>query len=117
MRFLSQLGGMWSDIFSGSEKFDWMSQVFGTIEIILWIALALVGAAGALYAIYVGIQMARADSEDKRKEAKNHLIIIVVAVAVTIVLVLFFNTLLPLILEGILGVDNIDSVGKALLLK
>ena len=53
----------------------------------------------------------------KKMKKQILLIIIVVAVAVTIVLVLFFNTLLPLILEGILGVDNIDSVGKALLLK
>ena len=68
--------------------------------------MGLVGAAGAIYAIYLGIQLAKADDQSKRDEAKKHLITVLIAVAVTVVLVLFFNLLLPEIIKAFLGADT-----------
>ena len=115
MSFFSHLLG-WSSIFSpdkltdafGKEiagRFGWLSNVFGPILIVLWIILGLVCAAGAVYAIYVGIQLARADEQGKRDEAKKHLIYVLIAIAVTAVLIVFFNELLPLILEQVILPD------------
>ena len=98
MNFVSNLLG-WSGFV---KPYDWMNDVFGTISIVLYIIMGLVGAAGAVYAIYLGVQLARADEQGKRDDAKKHLITVLIAVAVTIVLVLFFNELLPLIADAFL---------------
>lgn len=88
-----------------ATKFQWLDNVFSPISIVLWIVLGLVCAAGAIYAIYVGVQLARAEEQAKREEAKKHLITVFVAVAVTVVLIVFFNELLPLILEQVILPD------------
>ncbi len=96
MSFISNLLAGWADRFPETNKqLGWMGQVFGTVSIVLYIIMGLVGAAGAVYAIYLGIQLARAEDQSKRDEAKKHLITVLIAVAVTVVLVLFFNLLLP----------------------
>ncbi len=79
---------------------NWLSKLLGVLEWVLWVALIITAAAGAIYAIYVGVKMARAESSDQREEAKKRLINIIVAVVVTIALILFFNLLLPLILDA-----------------
>ena len=88
--------GSIGDQLSGTE--NWLPALLDAVEWILWIALILVGACGAIYAIYVGVKMARADSSDQREEAKKRLINIIVSIVVTIVLILFFNLVLPTIL-------------------
>lgn len=110
MNFFSHLLG-WQNIFSAenltdafgediAKRFSWLSDIFGPVAIVLWVILGLVGMAGAIYAIYVGIQLARADEQGKRDEAKKHLITVLIAIAVTVVLIVFFNELLPLIVEA-----------------
>ena len=73
------------------------------VSLVLWIILAVVGVAGVIYSIYLGVKLARAEDQSKRDEAKKHLITVVIAIVVTLVLVVFFNTLLPLILSAVRG--------------
>lgn len=77
-----------------------LGQVFNIISIVLWVVLAIVGAIGSIYAIYLGVQLARADEQGKRDDAKKHLITTVIAVGVTIALILVFNIFLPMILDA-----------------
>lgn len=91
----------WQGRFGGD--YQWMSDIFGALSLVLWIIFGIVGAVGAIYAIWLGIQLARAESDDKRTEAKNHLITVIIAVAVTLALVLFFNYLLPLIIDAFIA--------------
>ncbi len=110
--FLSKLLG-WTGVFppTGSDniadaskyKYAWVGDVFGPISIVMYILMGLVGAAGAVYAIYLGIMLAKAEDQSKREEARKHLITVLIAVACTVVLVLFFNELLPLIVEALIG--------------
>ena len=104
---ISTLLAGWGDLFpADDETYGWMGQIFGTISIVLYIIMGIVGAAGAIYAIYLGIQLARADEQSKRDDAKKHLITVLIAVAVTIVLVLFFNLLLPMIVDAFVEVPT-----------
>ncbi len=106
--FLSKLLG-WSQYFpvkpsdpnkvDPNYKYYWVGEIFGPISIVLYIIMGLIGAAGAIYAIYLGIQLARADEQSKRDEAKKHLITVLIAVAVTVVLIVFFNELMPMIVN------------------
>ena len=70
------------------------------LSTVLWVVLAIVGAIGSIYAIYLGVQLSRADEQGKRDDAKKHLITTVIAVGVTVVLILFFNIFLPMILSA-----------------
>lgn len=103
MKFLSMLNGNWVSSWDafltqnqvGTEFTQWLKPLMNVLSIVLWVILALVGAAGGIYAVYVGIKMARADSAEAREENKKRLINIVISIIVVIVLILFFNTLLP----------------------
>ena len=84
----------------GGGDYSWLKPLLSAITIVLWVALAIVGAAGALYAVYVGVKMARADSAEAREENKKRLINIIVSIVVTIVLIIFFQIFLPAILSA-----------------
>ena len=83
-----------------SYTWGWVESLMSTLSTIMWVLLALVGAAGGIYALYVGIKMARAESAEMRDENKKRLINIIVSIVVVIVLILFFNTFLPAILNA-----------------
>ena len=86
----------------GMEKYGWLNDLFEVLNPILYAIMAVVGAAGAIYAIILGVNLAKAEDTSKRDEAKKHLITVLIAVAVTIALILFFNELLPMIIESFL---------------
>lgn len=65
--------------------------VVDTINSILTPILSIVGAAGLIWAIVLGVQMARADSTEKREECKKRLIGLVVGIVIMVALILFFN--------------------------
>lgn len=93
----------WSEVLkyvtdNGSGDWSWLSNILLPISTVMWVLLILVGAAGSIYAIYVGVKMARAESQEQRDENKKRLINIIISIVVVIVLILFFNTFLPMIL-------------------
>ena len=94
----------WTDFIDNmsglDDQKDLLGQVFNIISIVLWVVLAIVGAIGSIYAIYLGVQLARADEQGKRDDAKKHLITTVIAVGVTVALILVFNIFLPMILDA-----------------
>ncbi len=105
----SLLGASWHDIvvkynWAGGPN-GWADTLLNVISMVFWVAMALVASAGTIYAIYVGIKMARADSAEAREENKKRMINIIVTVILVIVLILFFNLFLPMILE-VLPLDD-----------
>jgi len=87
------------------------TKTMSIVSLVLWIVLAVVGVAGVIYSIYLGVKLARAEDQSKRDEAKKHLITVVIAIVVTLVLVVFFNTVLPLILEAVYKSQNPTMIG------
>lgn len=85
---------------ASNDQTELLGEVFRIISIVLWVALAIVGAIGSVYAIYLGVQLARADEQGKRDDAKKHLITTIIAVGVTLVLILVFNVFLPMLLDA-----------------
>lgn len=84
---------------SDQNAIDAAKAAVDIIETALWIIIGVVGLAAIVYAIYLGINLAKASEQGKRDEARKHLITVVIAIVVTLVLVVFFLYLLP----GILG--------------
>ena len=101
MYFLSQLAG-WEEFYN-YEEFAWLASVFKWLYPTLYAIMAVAGAAGAIYAFVLGINLARAEDQSKREEAKKRLITVIIAVAVVILLIVFFNELLPMIINAVVG--------------
>lgn len=84
-----------------------LNEIWFYLAPVLYAIMAIVGAAGAIYAIVLGVNLAKAEDQSKRDEAKKRLITVLIAVAVTIALALFFSDLLPLILNNFLSVEAV----------
>ena len=97
-------------------NFAWLQDVYNTLPAILYSILALVGGAGTVYAIILGINLARSDSDDKRKTASTRLRNTVIGVCVLLVLVIFINVFLPMILKAAFPNEIYDDPNASLLL-
>lgn len=86
---------------SGYEGKPWYENIVKPIadalSVILGPMLILLGSAGAIYAIVLGVNLSRAESSDKREEAKKRLINFVIGIAAAIILLV----LLKLVVENI----------------
>jgi zinc transporter ZupT len=80
------------DFYTQNPEFKWVGDLVDAIQKILVPILSIVAAAGIIWAVVLGVQMARADSTEKRDEAKKRLIGLVVGLVIMIVLIVFFLT-------------------------
>ncbi len=107
-KFISLLGG-WNNT-TWPENYAWLTNLFEVLYPLLYAIMAVASAAGAVYAVVLGINLARAEDQSKRDEAKKRLITTIIAVAVTILLVVFFNELLPLIIDEFVSTSGENQV-------
>ena len=91
-------------LYTYPAEFKWVEDVTNVISQILWPLLIVVAAAGTIYAVVLGVNMARADSTDKREESKKRLIFLIIGIVVLVVLIIFFTTLFPLIIKSTVGI-------------
>jgi len=77
--------------------FDWIYDIKDVIDAILWPVIILVAAVGTIYAIVLGVNMARADSNDKREEAKKRVINVLIGMAIIVGLILLLNLFMSLL--------------------
>ena len=101
LNFISMMGNAWTDLANNYAELSWVGNLFQYLYPILYAILAVVGAAGVIYSIVLGINLAKAEDQSKRDEAKKRMVTTIIAVAVTLVLIIFFNELLPLIIDAI----------------
>lgn len=107
---LSGLGinweNFWNDRPVAKEKFGWVEQIVAAVYYVLVPLLVVVGAAGMIYAVVLGVQMARADSTEKREEMKKRLINVVIGLAVAIGLILFFVLFIETIIPALIPAET-----------
>ena len=87
-------------------KFAWVNQITEVIDQVLWPLLIVVAAAGTIYAVVLGVNMARADSTEKREESKKRVINVLVGMAIIVGLILILKLFINVILPGLIDVDN-----------
>ena len=83
-------------------KFEFVGKILDVVKPVLYALMAVIGAAGAIYAVVLGVRLAKAEDASKREEEKKHLITVLIAVAVTVALMLFFTVMLDKILVAFL---------------
>ena len=97
----------WQDDLSNLDggKWKWVVDIVNAIDTLLYPLLIVVGAAGTIYAVVIGVNMARADSTEKREEAKKRLINVIVGIVIIIALILFFKLFISVILPAFIPVN------------
>ena len=80
--------------------FAWLEDVYNVLPPILYSILAVVGAAGTVYSIVLGVNLAKSENDEKRKAAISRLRNTIIGVGVLLVLVLFINLGIPAILHA-----------------
>ena len=101
LNFISMLGNAWTKLAESYKELSWVGNLFQYLYPILYAILAVVGAAGVIYSVVLDINLAKAEDQSKRDEAKKRMVTTIIAVAVTLVLIIFFNELLPLIIGAL----------------
>ena len=89
----------------------WLEEVYATLPSILYGILAVVGGAGAVYSIVLGVNLAKSENAEKRKQALFRLRNTLIGVGVLLVLVLFINLALPPILNAAFN-DQVEAPGE-----
>lgn len=65
--------------------------IINILDAMLWPVLILVGTAGSIYAIVLGVNFSKAESADKREEAKKRMINAIIGLVVTLVLLILLK--------------------------
>ena len=95
---LAKNGGTVSDSYSG------IVPILSLIDSALIPILIVLVAVGTIYSVVLGVNMARADSSEKREESKKRLINFLIGIVIIIVLIAIMYVLasqLPNILSGV----------------
>lgn len=79
----------------------WMNELYKTLPTILYSILAVVGGAGMVYSVILGVNLAKSETEENRKTASVRLRNTIIGIAVLLLLVLFINVFLPMILRAV----------------
>lgn len=102
-------------LMAGEEtKWGWVTSITDFLKTLLPYVLIVVATAGTIYAVVLGVKMARAEDASARDEAKKRIINFIVALAVTVLLILLlqlFVTYLPTWLGVTLPDSNITGGG------
>lgn len=91
-------------------EWKWVENIVNAVNTLLYPLLIVVGAAGMIYAVVIGVNMARADSTEKREEAKKKLINVIVGIAIIIALILFFKLFIEVILPNFITSDGVQDI-------
>ena len=92
------------DWIAENTQFSWVGGLIDGFNYAIFPILLIAGAAGILYSILLGVNLARAETSEKREEAKKRLIWCIIGIVsifvLMLVMILVINNM-----HNILGVD------------
>ncbi len=109
MNIISQL-----NVYQFAEGSQWafLNPILEVLGAALIPILILVGTAGMIYAIVLGVKLARAETTEQRDEAKKRLINAVIALVVMIALILLLQLFVSNIGDWVGGVAGTGEEGE-----
>jgi len=75
--------------------------VLDILNAILWPAIAIVGSAGAIYCVFLGIKIAKSDEQNSREKAKKDLLGAVIGFTLIFVLIVALKIAMPILQEWV----------------
>lgn len=76
---------------ASNSTWGWVTEVTDFLMMILIPILIIVATAGVIYAVVLGVKMAKAEDAGAREEAKKRIINFIIAFAITIALILLLR--------------------------
>lgn len=98
-----------------SSSYQGLLPILELIDSAIIPVLIVLVAVGTIYSVVLGVNMARADSSEKREEAKKRLINFLIGIVIIIVLIAIMYVLagqLPAILSGVENASVVDEGGN-----
>ena len=75
------------DNFNKANSVEWIKPIVEFLDRIIWPLTIIVAIVGAIWVIWLGIKMAKAEEASKQKEARKALINVAIAMLVTLIIV------------------------------
>ena len=100
---------------SSGGNSDWVNDIVSTmrdiVNKIIWPAIAIILTLGIVYVIILGVNYAKAETSDKKEEAKKRIINAVVGVVIMLALIAILNVFLNSLDKGEVAgwVDNVTG--------
>ena len=73
--------------------------VLEVVNAILWPLIAVIGAIGTIYCIFLGIKVAKADEQNSREKAKKDLVGAIIGFLLIFVLIVSLKIAMPILQE------------------
>ena len=89
------------DVEGDSELNEVAAPVIELINTMLGVVLAVVGALGAIYCVFLGIKFAKAEEPQDREKAKAHLKNAIIGFVLIFVLILVLRLLMPVMTKWV----------------
>ena len=93
----------------------WVTNITDFLKTLLPYVLIVVATAGTIYAVVLGVKMARAEDASAREEAKKRIINFIIALAVTVVLILLLQLFASYLPTWLPGYDFNEGTGSAII--
>ena len=78
-----------------------IAPVLEVLNAILWPAIAIVGSAGSIYCVFLGIKIAKSDEQNSREKAKKDLMGAVIGFALIFVLIVALKIAMPILQDWV----------------
>ena len=78
-----------------------IAPVLEVLNALLWPCIAIVGAVGMIYCIFLGVKLAKADEQNSREKAKKDLIGAIIGFLVIFVLIVGLKIAMPILEEWV----------------
>ena len=82
-----------------ANNLGWLNDVYKVLPNILYAILAIVGGAGTVYSVVLGVNLAKSENDEKRRYALYRLRNTLIGVALLLIIVIVINVALPEILR------------------
>ena len=92
-----------------TNNLGWLNDVYKVFPGILYAILSIVGGAGMVYSIVLGVNLAKSENDEKRRYALYRLRNTLIGVALLLIIVLVINLALPEILKKAFPNDVLDK--------
>lgn len=74
-----------------------IAPVLEVLNALLWPCIAIVGAVGMIYCIFLGVKLAKADEQNSREKAKKDLIGAIVGFLIIFILIVGLKIAMPIL--------------------
>jgi len=75
--------------------------VLDVLNAILWPLIAVVGSAGTIYCVFLGIKIAKSDEQNSREKAKKDLLGAVIGFALIFILIVALKLAMPILQDWV----------------